>query len=307
MCESSEASQVATGLDFEYFSCDDSFAMHQCKLCGNIYLNPRPTQDELSVIYPSTYYSYNYSDAVHPLARMAKDFLDSRKIRKWVSFLKKKTDLCVLDVGCGDGRYLKLLHERHGVPKDQLFGVEMSEKQIACLNSDGFRGFYGTLSEVAGALKHNQFDLIVLLQVLEHLPEPLKDMQTLAGMLRPGGVLIVETPNTNSVDFKLFKRRYWGGYHFPRHWNLFNESVLKKICDSVELKVVAFNYLPAQTFWIYSLHNAIVDHPQTKWMARFLNPFQNIVLLCIFTAFDIIRAGLGFKTSNIQLIATRPL
>lgn len=281
--------------------------MHQCNRCGNIYLNPRPADEALSVIYPKSYYSYNYSDAVHPIARMGKDFLDSRKISKWFSYLPKKPDLAVLDVGCGDGRYLRLIHEQYGIAKEQLFGVEMSEKQIARLNADGFHGLNGTLADVAGSLKHNQFDLIVLLQVLEHLPDPLKDMERLAQMLRPGGVLIVETPNTQSIDFKLFKKRYWGGYHFPRHWNLFNQSVLEKMCDLVNLKVVAFNYLPAQTFWIYSLHNAIIDHPRTKWMARFLNPFQNIALLCIFTGFDIVRAALGFKTSNIQLIASRPL
>jgi hypothetical protein len=40
---------------------------------------------------------------------------------------------------------------------------------------------------------------------------------------------VIVTDNTDALDFKIFKGGYWGGYHFPRHWNLFNRKSLTKL------------------------------------------------------------------------------
>lgn len=305
VCGTANGELVAQGKDFEYSTSDDTFQCYKCNDCGNLYLDPRPSMDSLAVIYPSNYYSYNYDQAVHPLARAGKDFLDKAKIKRWLSYLGNRPRRFALDVGCGNGRYLRVLEE-FGFPKSGLYGVEMSAEQIERLNADGFRGFNGTLEQVANELPAGQFDLLVLLQVLEHVAEPKEMMKTLYQLLAPGGILIIETPNTASLDFQLFRRRYWGGYHFPRHWNLFDCSVLRRLAEDSGLELLAFNFLPAQTFWIYSLHNYFVDQKGLRQFAKYLNPFQNIPLLCLFTGFDILRAKLGFKTSNVQMVARRP-
>jgi hypothetical protein len=60
-------------------------------------------------------------------------------------------------------------------------------------------------------------------------------MTSLAKLLAPGGILIVETPNTKSWDVKLFRRGYWGGYHIPRHWNLLSAATLKRLATELDL------------------------------------------------------------------------
>jgi hypothetical protein len=66
------------------------------------------------------------------------------------------------------------------------------------------------------------------------------------------------------------------------------------------------NFLPAHSFWIFSLHHLMADGWQWPRPARFFNPLQNVALLSLFTGFDLVRAKLGFSTSNVQLIAVKP-
>lgn len=277
--------------------------MVQCLDCTNVYLNPRPTKSELATIYPPNYYAYNYDAMIHPIARKAKDILDARKIKGWMNYVSTATPM-FLDVGCGNGRYLQMLHKL-GVPKEKLYGIELSKTEIEQVCAHGFNGVLGRIEDVVDQLPQGQFDLIVLLQVLEHVEEPAVTMRHLARLLKTGGVLVVETPNTGSIDARMFKNRYWGGYHFPRHWNLFNQATLARMAASNGLQVRACRFLPAQSFWIFSFHHAIAEKLKSRWLEKWFNPHANVPLLCIFTALDMVRAALGSQTSNIQFIAAK--
>jgi 2-polyprenyl-3-methyl-5-hydroxy-6-metoxy-1,4-benzoquinol methylase len=304
VCGGDQWREYAKGKDYEYNTSDDVFQIVECQLCGNLYLNPRPTKSELSTIYPPNYYAYNYDVAIHPIAIRAKNWLDKVKVKQWLQHLSTPTPR-FLDVGCGNGRYLKMLHQL-GVPRDYLYGVEMNDRQIEQLKADGFHGYYGRIEDVEDQLPAASFDLIVLLQVLEHVENPRQMMTSLAKLLAPGGILIVETPNTKSWDVKLFRRGYWGGYHIPRHWNLLSAATLKRLANEQGLDVKTFNFLPAHSFWIFSFHHWISDRWKNKTLANWFNPYQNLILLTIFTGFDLVRARLGFSTSNIQMVALKP-
>lgn len=304
VCHSTRWQPYASGLDFEYGTSEVEFHMVECLDCENIYLNPRPASAELEVIYPPNYYSYNYDAVISPIARFAKDKLDRAKVTGWLKLLDRGDSPQFLDVGCGNGRYLEMLH-RLGVPGEKLFGVEMSEGCIQHLKSRGFNGYFGRIEDVEKDLPVGSFDLIVLLQVIEHVEDPANMVSVLSRLLKKGGILVIETPNTRSLDVSLFRRRYWGGYHFPRHWNLFNSNNLSRLVEDNGLTVKALHYIPAHTFWIYSLHHLALEKLKSKLIANWLNPFQNVPLLCVFTGFDLVRARLGFCTSNMQLVALR--
>lgn len=291
----------AVGKDYEYVTSNDGFQMVECQVCANVYLNPRPVKQELPRIYPSDYYAYNYDSAVNPLARWAKERLDYIKAKSWLERLPTSR-FVFLDVGCGNGRYLKMMHQL-GVPKDQLYGVEMSTEAIAQLNSEGFHGYEGRIEDVEAELPRDYFDLIILLQVLEHVEDPRSLILSLSRLLKRGGILVIETPNTRSLDVKLFRQSYWGGYHFPRHWNLFNPETLTRLLQEQGLRVKAHRYLPAHSFWIFSFHHLVADAWQCPKLARFFNPLRNVLLLSLFTGFDMVRTRLGFSSSNIQMIA----
>lgn len=303
VCESDDWVAYASGKDYEYHTSEDTFQIVKCNVCGNLYLNPRPVRDELSRIYPPNYYAYNYDTSINPIALKAKEFLDRRKVKTWLKYVNiDLTNLNFLDVGCGNGRYLQMLH-RLGVPKSQLYGIEMSQEAIETLRQEGYQGFYGRLEDVENKLPENTFDLIVLLQVIEHVEHPRAIVQTLSRLLRPGGVLVLETPNTQSLDVNLFRQGYWGGYHFPRHWNLFDRSTLTRLVTQASLEVKDIQFLPSPAFWILSYHHWISDRLQNEKLANWFDPLQNLVLLSLFTGFDLVRSKLGVSTSNIQFVA----
>jgi 2-polyprenyl-3-methyl-5-hydroxy-6-metoxy-1,4-benzoquinol methylase len=304
VCHGEQSRLFANGRDFEYQTSDDDFKMVECIDCGNVYLNPRPTSGELDTIYPQNYYAYNYDSAINPLAIKAKVFLDQRKVKSWLKYVDAKLPRS-MDVGCGNGRILEMLHSL-GIAKQNLTGVEMHQGQIDRLNQQGYNGFFGRIEDVGDKLKTDSFDLIVMLQVLEHVENPDSCVKHLAQLLDKKGVLIIETPNTNSFDVRLFKERYWGGYHFPRHWNLFTVQTLERLGAQHGLQVDAVNFLPAHSFWIFSLHHLIEEKWKQPAIAKFFNPLQNIPLLAVFTGFDIIRAKLGFQTSNVQIVFRKP-
>ena len=302
VCGSDQAAEVASGQDYEYETTAQVFHFTRCISCGHLFLNPRPAIEELPAIYPPDYYSYNYNQAVHPVARSAKDWLDERKARRWLRNVATKAPR-FLDVGCGDGRYLRLF-QSWGVPKGQLWGTELDARVVEKLQGEGFQVRKGAIEAVQD-LPCEFFDLIVMLQVIEHVADPAAVVAKLEKLLSPSGVLVIETPNVESLDFHLFQRRYWGGYHFPRHWNLFTPKTLNRLLKHASLQLVEISYLPAHTFWVYSIHHTVKYKYGFRTLARLLNPFRNVPLLAMATGFDLLRAALGSATSNMQVVVRK--
>ena len=85
--------------------------MVQCAGCRHVWLDPRPALESLSVIYPPTYYAYNYAKQIHPIAVRGKAWLDARKLAGIVRYLGR-TPRAYLDVGAGDGRFLRAMEAR---------------------------------------------------------------------------------------------------------------------------------------------------------------------------------------------------
>lgn len=310
VCNADDWEPYASGRDYEYATSNDVFQVVRCHQCGHRYLNPRPATAELARIYPPNYYAYNYDKAVHPVARRAKDWLDGAKVDGWIAPFRDRRGrhlktLRVLDVGCGNGRYLEMLHRR-GLAKHQLFGVEMDEGAIARLNRAGFQGYCGRLEDVAAELPADSFDVIVMLQVIEHVANPAATAQILARLLRPGGRLILETPNLEGWDARLFAQGFWGGYHFPRHWHFFQRSTLRRLIEESGLELLRFQALPSHAFWILSYHHWLEHDLRWRGLAKQFDPLQNVALLSAFTGFDLMRSKLGFWTSNLRAIAVKP-
>lgn len=102
----------------------------------------------------------------------------------------------LLDVGCGAGAFLARAAARgyscHGVERNPL----LAERTRA-------RGFPATTGDVADLAPAGAFDVITLFDVIEHLPEPMAVLRSLAGALAPGGELVVATPNHASPVARL--------------------------------------------------------------------------------------------------------
>ena len=277
--------------------------MVRCLACDHVWLNPRPAVGSLGVIYPAHYYAYNFATRVHPIAVRGKAWLDRRRMAAIVSRLGK-TPTSYLDVGCGDGRFLRTM-ERAGVSRDQLYGLELDRGVAGRLRSEGFQVDCARVED-ATLVADGTLDLVTMFHVIEHVDRPVATVEKLARWLAPGGLLAVETPNRESADARLFRRTFWGGYHFPRHWNLFTTEGVAGMLERAGLTVRGVVYQTGHSFWLYSIHHWLRYGPLgMPRLARVFDPIGALVPLVLATGVDKLRAALGFRTSAVLLLAEK--
>lgn len=290
----------ARGRDFEYGSTGDrEWSFLRCRPCGVLVLSPRPADSELARIYPKTYYAYDFTSK-KTLGYTVKTLLDRRAARTYLKYAKGRGN--ILDVGCGDGRLLRVFAGR-GVAPDRLYGIDLSETAVAAAKSHGLQVECQRLEEVEYA--PNFFALAVLQQVIEHVSDPRAMIAKLHRILAPGGAAILETPNTVSWDHWLFQARHWGGYHIPRHFFLFDKTSLTRLLQACGFDVVEVRSLASPMFWIYSLHNRMGEKRFPRFLRKLVDPFPpKPPALLLFTLLDTFGKLLGV-TSNMRLVAVK--
>ena len=128
----------------------------------------------------------------------------------------------LLEVGCGSGRMLKAMQDKgwHAV------GVDPDPIAIKNAKSKGLVVHQGILADQK--FKNDSFDAIVLSHVIEHVPDPLSLLKECERVLKPGGHLVLITPNNKSFCHQLFKSD-WRSLEPPRHLYVFNLETLKQI------------------------------------------------------------------------------
>jgi SAM-dependent methyltransferase len=131
----------------------------------------------------------------------------------------------LLDVGCGNGQFLlwarELGWECHGVELDAAAARVARDQGISVLGS--------SLDELPPG-SAGSFDAITLSHVIEHVHDPIDMLRRCRDLLRPGGYLWLETPNTESLGYSMYGAS-WRGLETPRHLVLFNFASL---CWSLE-------------------------------------------------------------------------
>ncbi len=176
-----------------------------------------PAEPDLSDAY-TEWKSWRSEDFGHPTAQ-ASAYFDAL----WRRFVSESPATPrVLDVGFGNGQFLGWCRQR-GMP---VFGIETAEALLARARAAGF-----DCAESPDAMHGKPFDLIVLFDVLEHLPEsriaPFLD--SLARRLSPDGLIILRTPNGGS-PFGLHHQ-----HGDPTHASILTASKLKFLCARVGL------------------------------------------------------------------------
>jgi len=304
VCGADRFAAYASGHDYELLTCRNEWRFVKCESCSHVWLNPRPAISTLPVIYPPTYYAYNYANQVNVIARKGKEFLDRGKMQSILKRLPTPPKSFV-DVGCGEGRFLRVM-EKQGLDRSNIYGLELDENVVAPLAKEGYKAYCRRVedcTEIGG----NSIDLATMFHVIEHVDDPAAVTRKVASWLSPGGVFAIETPNLDSLDARKFKPHFWGGYHIPRHWNLFTPATLKKLLEDAGLNVIATTFQTGHSFWMYSYQHTLNfgSHPR-KRLARFFNPLKGLPMLVAFTAYDKLRAKLGARTSAMLMLAQRP-
>lgn len=282
LCGQYDAEPVAVGEDFEDQTSRETFLALRCERCDLIYLSPRPAADWLPSIYPADYHAFDFFPEHFGLAYKARSWIEKRRVLDACRGLGASAR--ILDVGCGNGFHIHLLRT-YGRPEWHIEGIDADSRAVDAARTSGLDVHHGDVRDVDLPLA--SYDLVLLNMTLEHLSNPLATVRRIRELLRPGGRLLVVTDNTATPGFEIFGRRHWGGFHFPRHWNLFNAASLRALIERAELETDQISTAVSPVNWVYSFRNLLLDWKAPVWLIdRFsLSSSASLIFFTLVDAF----------------------
>jgi SAM-dependent methyltransferase len=296
VCNSDDTALFGSYSDQEYFTSGRLHDYWRCNRCISLFLYPLPI-DRLSEIYPANYYSYA---AAQGLLGKIKTHFDALRLKGCLRRIPGRS-LSVLDVGGGNGWMLDLI--RHIEPRLRYSAVVDLDPQAGELVRA--RGHEYSCVRIEEFESARDFDFILLLNLIEHVESPRRVLTRLAGMLSPGGLILVKTPNHESLDARLFAGTYWAGLHVPRHWTLFRRQSFDVLLEGTGLAIDGFSYTQGGAFWAASILAALHRRGLVRLSAE--RPIVNHpafpVLAGIAAAFDYLR--LPFVPTSQMFITLR--
>lgn len=299
LCGSRRRELLVEAPDFEYACKPGAFALVRCGDCGHVSVRDMPRVDGIAALYPTTYYTINPQSPLYLRGFVYRQKIarDMRRLMRFIESCRAKT---VVDLGCGDAARLMGCAKSLGEQVEWI-GMDLAfESRVQQVAAEvGVELIEGNIESDLDALPHGTCDLVVMTQLIEHLIDPLQTMQRLHDRLSAGGKVLIETPNLGGLDHAIFRKRFWGGYHIPRHLHLFTPTSLKALLERSGYRVVDAGFLPSPGFWIISLRNwlGLSSAKGSRSWWEVLN-FANLPTVGFFTALDTLRIKLGLQTSN---------
>lgn len=139
----------------------------------------------------------------------------------------------LLDIGCGAGAFLATAAEAGW----DASGLDFDSKAVEGARGRGLDVRLGGLETVAD--RRDRYDAITLSHVIEHLHDPVAALATICSILKPGGRLVIETPNIDAIGRSLYGPN-WRGLEPPRHLVIFNRRGLARTLARSGFEAIRF-------------------------------------------------------------------
>lgn len=229
-------SGLYAGLEDRLFGCPGLWNLKICSAddCGAVWLDPLPVADDIWKAY-RTYYTHGKQagkagakGARYRLRRLYKSILmrlqPVRRAREDVKYmyLRDVTPGRLLEVGCGSGRALARFKALGWTVEGQEVDSTAARGVLKKLDVPVHVGPLESL-----ALDEASYDAVVLNHVIEHVLDPAALLASCHRLLKPGGILMLVTPNVESIGHSMF-RAHWLALDPPRHVCLFTQRALMK-------------------------------------------------------------------------------
>ena len=247
----------------------EAFQIMECDTSGIFFTHPQPP--DLNRYYPEDYRGF------HPLVEK----VFRKMYGKYAAAVIRKVGASgrLLEVGCGAGWMLEAFAQRGwevaGLERTSSIAQEITERT-------GIKVYTGDLALIQ---TEERFDVILLYNVLEHLPDPGAVIDHCKRLLNPGGRIIITLPNILSWQARLTKGS-WFHLDAPRHLFHFSEASMGRFLNSHGLEITSFRNtsLALDIFgWVQSVQNLLL--PKTNQLHVLMS--QNSVLKAIVNVWGI--------------------
>ena len=219
-----------------YLKCKDhtvsreTFSIYIDKESHLLVTTPRPADENLGNYYESEDY-ISHSDSkkslIDKLYQLVRNYAIKRKVKLINSF--NTTDKTLLDIGSGTGDFLLACKQKGW----NIKGIEPNNKA----NRETRNKTQVEISKDILEVGNEQFDVITMWHVLEHVPNINEYISLVRKLLKPNGTLVVAVPNYKSYDATYYKE-YWAAYDVPRHLWHFSRLSINNLFQLVNMKVI---------------------------------------------------------------------
>jgi 2-polyprenyl-3-methyl-5-hydroxy-6-metoxy-1,4-benzoquinol methylase len=234
-----------TGTDL-LFKLPGNFVYAECEHCGAIYQDPMPPPETIASFYPDNYAPYKQGK------RKGKNVLEKSVLRALYgyqhldSYVPNWLGKCagmvwyrdsipfaqagsLLDIGCGGGNFLLSMQNLGW----KVEGVEFNESAVKTCRKSGLTVFHGELA--AASFPDDTFDVVTARHVIEHIPDPCSFVSEIFRIVKPGGFIILKTPNSLALARNWFGNN-WFANEVPRHLILYSAKTLQFILQKYGFK-----------------------------------------------------------------------
>lgn len=216
-------------IEVDAFSCTNPGYGHhaqvvQCRQCGHVYANPRWSGDEILQAYTAV------TDQTYVQERAGRELTFQKHLRAMEKRVGQANGRSLLDVGAYIGVFVETAAEAGW----QACGVEPSAWAAALAQQQGLNVIHGT--QDAPELAGQQFDVVTMWDVIEHVADPSGEIGKAYGLLKPGGWVVIHTMDITSLVARLMGARW--PWLMDMHIHYFSQKTLRKMLEKNGFQVV---------------------------------------------------------------------
>jgi len=250
ICGSSSISNLREVYD-DRFGNPNLYYVSRCKDCGHLFTTPTLKEEDLPSLY-SQYYSRELVTPQNILDQAQAVLRPFSRLRRWWSgvnnqgqYLAKK-GMKVLDIGCGSGASL-LEAQFLGA---QAFGIEADPNVMGIAKKLDLKVYCGSIK--THPYLNKKFDLVILNQVIEHIPDPSEMLRLINPYLAEKAKIILVFPNKKSLWSRLTKEK-WIHWHIPYHLHHFDRDSFALLAKNCGYRVIRLKTITPNLWTILQL------------------------------------------------------
>lgn len=230
----------------DYTVSKEFYDVLECERCGFMFTQNAPDAESIGPYYHSEDY-VSHSDTKAGLFfkvyHQVRTLMLNRKRKAILQNVNLPSNPKILDIGTGRGYFLNHM-QKHGF---HCTGIEQDQKVRDAAKQD----FSLNILPPAELYKMEaqQFDVITLWHVLEHVHDLRAYLETIKLLLKPEGLLVLALPNPISADAEKYQS-FWAGWDLPIHLWHFRPKNVEELLQQYQFKLIDKRRLPFDPFYV---------------------------------------------------------
>lgn len=215
----------------DHFLTQQEFTIVKCVYCGFLFLNPRPTKNEIGKYYESQEYishSNKKNGILNKLYHLIRSINHKKKYQIITSYIKEGS---ILDIGCATGEFLNFFKGKNWYTT----GVEPNENALNFAKENYGLNVYD--EEFLNRTDTEKYDVITMWHVLEHVHDINQRIEQVKNLLNNNGILVIAVPNPESYDAQKYQE-FWAGFDLPRHLYHFSQKCLEQLLKNYNFNLI---------------------------------------------------------------------